>query len=74
MKLMMIVIWIDFDGSEWILVMYRFLYDFMKKKYPGTKLLFCCFFPAESNTYSHIKDNDLFDVSDLLLFFLLLLK
>ena len=31
---------LDFDGSEWILVIYRFLYDFMKKEYPGTKLLF----------------------------------
>jgi hypothetical protein len=30
---------LDFDGSEWVLVIYRFLYDFMKKEYPGTKLL-----------------------------------
>ena len=52
------------------IVMYRFHYDYMMKKYPGTKLLFtdtdsfCYNIPTESNIYDDIKDSDWFDFSN----------
>ena len=52
------------------IVMYRFHYDFMMKKYPGTKLLFtdtdsfCYNIPTETDIYSDIRDNDWFDFSN----------
>ena len=52
------------------IVMYRFHYDYMMEKYPGTKLLFtdtdsfCYNIPTESNIYDDIKDSDWFDFSN----------
>merc|ERR1712030_93610 len=46
------------------LVMYEFHYDFIMKKYPGTKLLFtdtdsfCYWIPSETNVYDDIKGNE----------------
>ena len=46
------------------LIMYEFHYDFIMKKYPGTKLLFtdtdsfCYWIPSETNVYDDIKGNE----------------
>merc|ERR1711873_293433 len=52
------------------IVMYRFHYDYMMKKFPGAKLLFtdtdsfCYWIPTESNIYEDIKGEDWFDFSN----------
>jgi hypothetical protein len=53
------------------IVMYRFHYDFMMKKYPGAKLMFtdtdsfCYWIPTDSNIYEDIKGNsEWFDFSN----------
>ena len=52
------------------IVMYRFHYDFIVNKFPGSKLLFtdtdsfCYSIPTDTNIYASIKDNDWFYFSN----------
>ena len=52
------------------IVMYKFHYDYMMEKFPGTQLLFtdtdsfCYWIPTESNIYEDIRGDNWFDFSN----------